>query len=724
MTFASRRIHHLRAAGVGLVLDARGPGVPSVLHWGADLGPLDDADVDALATTATPPVTPNTVDVPVPVSLVPEHGRGWFGVPGLAGHRDGSDWSPAFEVGSVETTPALDGDGQAVVFRLHDDAVRLGLTLVVGLSAAGLLRLRATLRNDDPARPYRLESLAAALPVPGRAVELLDLAGRHTLERIPQRQPFHVGTRLREGRRGRTGTDATLLLVAGEAGFGFRRGEVWGLHVGWSGNHRTYAERLPSGAAVLGGGELLLPGEVELGPGESYSTPWLHASYGVGLDQLSARFHRTLRARADHPTRRGVRPVVLNTWEAVYFDHDLGRLTALADAAAGVGVERFVLDDGWFRGRRDDTAGLGNWEVDPDRWPRGLGPLVDHVRSRGMQFGLWVEPEMVSPGSDLARAHPDWLLFTGERLPVASRHQHVLDLAHPDAYAYVLGCLDALLVEYEVDVLKWDHNRDLVDAGHGSEGRPGVHGQTLAVYALLDELRSRHPGLEIESCSSGGGRVDLGILARTDRVWASDCNDALDRQAVQRWTGLLLPPELVGAHVGPPRSHTTSRTHDLAFRAGTALFGHFGVEWDLTGATAGERAELARWVAAYVRLRGLLHSGTVVRSDHPDAALWVHGVVAEDRSEALFALVAVGRGVCAPPGRVLLPGLDPRRRYRVSPLAPGDAPARSEVVPAPWPSAAPLEVPGSVLDRVGVQVPDLHPEQLLLLHADAVASVL
>jgi alpha-galactosidase len=723
VTAAPGRIHHLRAAGVGVVLDARGPGVPSLLHWGADLGHLDDAALEALATTAIPPVTPNTVDVPVPVSLVPEHSRGWFGAPGLTGHRDGSDWSPVFELASVEAASAPDEDGQVLLFRLRDQAAWLGLTLAVGLGAAGLLRLRGTLHNEDPTRAYGLESLAVALPMPGHAVELLDLTGRHTHERVPQRQPFHVGTRLREGRRGRTGTDASLVLVAGEPGFGFRRGEVWGLHVGWSGNHRTYAERLPSGAAVLGGGELLLPGEVVLGPGESYSTPWLYASYGSGLDEMSARFHRTLRARPDHPTRRGARPVVLNTWEAVYFDHDLRRLTALADAAAEVGVERFVLDDGWFRGRRDDTAGLGDWDVDPDRWPRGLGPLVDHVRRLGMQFGLWVEPEMVSPDSDLARAHPDWVLSTGGRLPPESRHQQVLDLAHPAAYGHVLGCLDALIVEYEIDVLKWDHNRDLVDAGRGGDGRPAVHAQTLAVYALLDELRRRHPRLEIESCSSGGGRVDLGILARTDRVWASDCNDALERQAVHRWTGLLLPPELVGTHVGPPRSHTTSRRHDLTFRAGTALFGHFGVEWDLTAATEEERVALARWVAGYVRLRDLLHTGTVVRTDHPDPALWVHGVVAEDRSEAVFAVVAVGRGVCAPPGRVRLPGLDDGRPYQVSLLPPGDTPVGSEIIPAPWLAAQPVHVPGGVLGRVGLQVPDLHPEQLVLLHVQALPSV-
>jgi alpha-galactosidase len=463
---------------------------------------------------------------------------------------------------------------------------------------------------------------------------------------------------------------------------------------------------------VLGGGELLLPGEVRLAPGEGYVTPWLVGSYGQGLDGVSSRVHRWLRARPEHPRRP--RPVVLNTWEAVYFDHDLPTLQRLADVAAEIGVERFVLDDGWFLHRRDDTAGLGDWEVDPAVWPQGLEPLVTHVRGLGMEFGLWVEPEMVNLDSDLARAHPDWVLATGGRLPPPSRHQQVLDLGHPQAWQHVLDRLDALLRDHDITYLKWDHNRDLVDAGHGPEGVPGVHAQTLAAYRLLDELRRRHPDVEIESCSSGGGRVDLEILARTDRVWTSDCNDALERQLLQRWTSLLVPLELLGAHVGPPLSHTTGRVHALDFRAGTALLGHFGIEWDVTRADPGERAELAAWVAAYKRLRPLLHSGDLVRADHPDPAMSVQGVVAADGSQGVFVVAALATSVTSPPGRVRLPGLDPARRYLVRRPSPGGHPAG-------WGQTwdEPLVLPGAVLDGVGVAVPALWPERLLLLEVTA-----
>ena len=253
-----------------------------------------------------------------------------------------------------------------------------------------------------------------------------------------------------------------------------------------------------------------------------------------------------------------------------------------------------MLDDGWFVGRRSDNAGLGDWQVDPDVWPQGLHPLVDRVTELGMQFGLWVEPEMINPDSNLAREHPDWIMATGGRMPILSRQQQVLDLGNPAAFDYILDSLDALLTEYGIGYLKWDHNRDLIDAGHAPAGTPAVHDQTVAVYALMDELRRRHPGVEIESCSSGGGRVDLEVLQHTDRIWTSDCIDALERQTIQRYTGLLVPPELFGAHIGSDHSHTTGRRHDLSFRAGTALFGHMGIEVDLTEMSPAELAELAR----------------------------------------------------------------------------------------------------------------------------------
>jgi alpha-galactosidase len=269
---------------------------------------------------------------------------------------------------------------------------------------------------------------------------------------------------------GRAWTRA-YLLTAGTAGFGFGHGEVWGIHLGWSGNQSLYAERLYNGARLLGAAELLEQDEVVLDRDQTYWTPWTYASYGTGMDAVADRFHRHLRARPQHP--QTTRPVLVNTWEAVYFDHSLAKLTALADRAADIGVERFVLDDGWFGGRRDDTTGLGDWSVSTDVWPEGLNSLIDHVTELGMQFGLWVEPEMVNLQSNLARAHPEWLFSAGSRPGLPSRYEHVLDLAHPGAYEHVLKSLDHLLSTHDIAYLKWDHNRNLNDAGTPRTARPG-----------------------------------------------------------------------------------------------------------------------------------------------------------------------------------------------------------------------------------------------------------
>jgi len=721
MTGMSATPYHLHAAGVSvLVVVDRDPGrLPWIAYWGADLGESTDADLAHLIEASSPPVVSGGPDVPLPVSLLPSEAEGWTGRPGLAGSRHGRDFSPAFTVTDVRTSGPAGADSTPIAASVSvtaaDPVARLELIVTTQLTRSGLLRARAWLTNTDPESSYRLDGLAVALPVPDTADEVFDLAGHHARERVPQRRPFAVGAHTRESRQGRPGLDGPLVLAAGVPGFGFERGPVWGIHLGWSGNQAITAERTGSGERVLSGGELLLPGELILEPGGSYTSPWLYGAYGNGLNQLSSRFHRFLRGRPQHPT--SPRPVTLNTWEAVYFDHRLDRLTALAEQAARVGVERFVLDDGWFHGRRNDRAGLGDWQVDREVWPDGLHPLVDVVQGLGMQFGLWVEPEMVNLDSDLARAHPDWLLRAGDRPGREYRHQHVLDLANDDAYAYLAGCLHALLDEYPIGYLKWDHNRLVTEAGHQPGGEPGVHSQTLAVYRLMDELKARHPGLEIESCASGGGRIDLGILAWADRVWTSDCIDALDRQQIQRYTQLVVPPELMGAHIGGPVSHTTGRTHRLDLRAGTALWGHLGIEWDLTTASDEELEQVAAWVRLYRELRGLLHTGTVLVGDHPDPAVWVSGVVAGDGADAVFQVVTVGRSLTWPPGRVRLPGLDPDRRYHVVPLEPaahaGD-PARE---PDWW--SAGIQLTGRLLGEVGVRVPALQPERLVLLRCRA-----
>ncbi|MFY1632518.1 alpha-galactosidase [Solwaraspora sp. WMMB335] len=707
-------IAYLRAAGTSLVLDARGPHPPVVLHWGADLGDLAEPELATLADAAVPPVPPSAVDHPLRLSLLPTAGQGWTGRPGIAGY-----WV-AGEAGSASAgavARCVDGLRLQAVRRAGGQRLTVESVAVDGglrvsteieLTEHGVLRMRHRVCNTA-AESLHLASLDVLLPVPDRADELLDFTGQWAQERRPQRANMRQGAWSRESRHGRPGHDDPYLMIAGTPGFGFRGGEVWAAHLAWSGDKRLWVERQPSGQSLLGAGELLAAGEMRLAPQDAYTTPWVVAAWsGAGLDGLSARLHSWIRSRRP---ARGHRPVVLNTWEAVYFDQDRDRLDRLVDVAAEVGVERFVLDDGWFTGRTDDRRALGDWYVDPHRWPDGLHPLIDRVRARGMDFGLWVEPEMVSPDSDLARAHPDWVL--GAPDTPTWRHQRVLDLTRPDAYEHVLDRLSALLATYPIAFLKWDHNRDLLAAG-------GAHRQTLAAYRLIAALRASFPGLEIESCASGGGRIDLGVLDLVDRFWTSDTNDPVDRQRITRWTSVLMPLEFLGGHLGAGTAHITGRATDLGFRLATALFGHAGIEWDLTAATALERGYVARWIACYKRLRPLLHTGTLVRDDSPDPGRQVHGVVAADRSTGVFALVALDAPRSAVPVPLRLAGLDPDRCYTVRPLDFGPQPTAIQVTPPGWLRSGDVTLSGRVLAEVGLPAPLLAPAQAALFTVDAV----
>ena len=711
MTGPGSPAEHLRAGGTSVVVALGDGRLPRILHWGEDLGDLSSETLRVIVETAMPAIGDSRVTYPQPVPVLPQLAEGWLGRPGLVGDSGGRRWASQF----TAVGHRIDDDPAGPVLRVDavDDAFRLELVLELQvLQASGLVRQRAELVNRDDA-PFRLGGIELSLPVPHEAVELLDLTGRWSLERVPQRHPFHVGEWVRASRGGKPGLEHTMLLAAGASGFGFRAGRVWATHLAWSGNQVLAAERTPADTRHLVAGESLLADEVVLARDGSYRTPWQVGSWGDGLDELAARFHRHL--RSTRPL--GPRPVILNTWEAVYFRHDVAKLTALAELGAEVGAERFVVDDGWFSGRRDDTTSLGDWDVDEDIWPDGLGPLVARVRELGMDFGLWFEPEMINLDSALARAHPDWLFDAGHGPGLPSRHQHVLDLGHPGAYEHVLARMSALIDALHIDYVKWDHNRYLLDAGHFPDGKPGVRRQTEQVYRLMDELRTRHPWLEIESCASGGGRIDLGVLERADRVWPSDCNDPHERLEIQRWTGLLVPPERQGTHIGAEASHTTHRSHPLDYRAEKAIWGHLGIEVNLLEADDAERARIARWVAFHLAHRELLHHGVVVHADLPEPAARLEGVVAQDRSEALYALSLVERPRTWPLGRLGLPGLDDGTTYDVQVVTPGGEELHGPQ--SPWISDG-IRLPGRVLRTVGLEAPSLDVDRSVLLRVVAV----
>ncbi|MCH9275337.1 alpha-galactosidase [Bifidobacterium amazonense] len=762
-------------ANVAFALVFAGDDLPRFVHWGRPIA--DPATVINLYDALRPQRVSGGLDDTSWPSILPTQAESWLGAPRFEVRRDGVELHCRFAVeavtagatdrvdGNAFTQPSADaaesatviapvpsaasvtthvtvGDQLAVardndpqptptvVVEAVDREQGVGIVWTCELDESGLIRQKLEVANLGGGN-LEIGRIELGFPLPADATEILTTTGHHLRERHPQRQPLTIGRFEKFSMTGRPDFDASLLLSAGEPGFGFTRGDVYSVHVGWSGNSVLSAERTPYTQGVIGGGEILLGGEVTLsGEAATYTTPWVYGSYGNGLNEVAARFHAYLRnvhraARRELGIADKPRPVILNTWEAVYFDQNYDTLTALADKAAAIGVERFVVDDGWFGSRRDDTSGLGDWQIAQDVWPDGpqsLKALADYVHGKGMEFGLWFEPEMVNPDSDMYRTHPDWVLRpTPGRLPMQGRTQQVVDLTNPDAYDYVYGCMDRLVGELGIDYIKWDHNKLVTEAVSPRTGRPAVHAQTLAVYRIFRDLKAAHPGLEIESCSSGGGRVDLGILELADRIWVSDCVDPLERVEIQRYTSLLVPPFMMGEHVGASPAHSTHRPTSQELRMAMAFFGHMGVEWNLLKEPDEDVAKLGEWIAEFKKHREWFAVDTCVHSDAADPAVRVDGMVKPDRSAAFYRFTQVTTSATYPAAPIRLPGLDPDATYRIQPLwldldldALGIANGQS---PLGWWTSDGVLLTGQALATYGLRPPSLHPAQSVLFTA-------
>jgi alpha-galactosidase len=469
-------------------------------------------------------------------------------------------------------------------------------------------------------------------------------------------------------RRGITSHHANpwLMLDAGEATED--HGRVWSAALAWSGSWRITVQRTPDGRAGLTGGVGHDGTTVPLSPGEEFTTPrFAGLCTDGGFGAASRAWHAyTLGHVLPHPDE--VAPVLYNSWEATGFDVDEVGQKALAERAAELGVELYVVDDGWFGARRSDRAGLGDWTPAPDRFPDGLGPLVETVHRLGMGFGLWVEPEMVNPDSDLYRRHPDWVLHFPGRPGSELRNQLVLNFARDDVADWAYGWLTRLVGEHGIDFLKWDMNRAFSEAGWPGE-RDGTDRlgpkYVRNLYAVLDRLRADHPALRIESCSGGGGRVDLGILSRTDQAWASDNTDAADRIGIQHGYGQLYPARTMGSWVTDVPNQLTGRTVPLRFRFHVAMAGALGIGGDLTRWSEEELREGAALVAEYKKVRHLVQHGRLDRLSPPsEDGVSVVQYTAADASQTLLLVWRRVPRHGAPRLPVRLRGLTPAARYR------------------------------------------------------------
>ncbi|MGW3136443.1 alpha-galactosidase [Streptomyces sp. NPDC001139] len=621
------------------------------LHWGPRIAL---ADAEALAVRPLPDYRP--FESPLDGrEEYPVEGGPRFARPALSvrtAERRGTEWR--FE--------AYEAEGDHLRLRFRDGG--LAITLHHRMRHDVVERW-VTLDNEGPGALELLRADAATWTLPDRdGWRLSQLHGRWAAESRLTSSPLTYGEKIIGSRRGHTGHQH-LPWVALDTDATEERGEVYGCALGWSGSWRIAVAQLPDARVqITGGAGYDDSGLLDLAAGESYTTPVFAGLWSDGgFGGASRAWHAYQRAYVV-PDAEQDRPVLFNSWEATEFDISEEQQGALARRAAAIGVELFVVDDGWFGKRTSDRAGLGDWTPNPDRFPKGLAPLADYVHALGMQFGIWVEPEMVNPDSDLYRAHPDWVQFQPGRRRTELRNQLVLNLAREDVQEYLWERLDALLSSAPIDYVKWDFNRCFTDAGWPGDAYPQrlwvdhVH----ALYALLDRLRAAHPGVVFESCSGGGGRVDLGIMSRTDQVWTSDNTDPLDRLAIQHGFSQIHPARVMAAWVtDSPNTQLNGRVSSLRFRFVSAMAGVLGVGGDLTQWTEEELAEARDWVGLYKVIRPLVQHGELHRLRPPTGGLSAVQYTRGDEAVVLAWLQAQSYGEPVPALR--LRALDPTASY-------------------------------------------------------------
>ncbi|WP_136443934.1 alpha-galactosidase [Pacificoceanicola onchidii] len=655
-------------------------GLPCVLYWGPSL-PFSE-DLDALAEATRSGITGGMLDAVPPLSILPEAARSFPGQPGLIAYQGGAPLYPSFQATGERT------------FRC--DAT--GLTLTLEITAEdGVITLAHRLTADTPITLHHLA--APVLPGP-QSGDILHFSGRWIGEFQANRTPWQPGMLKREARTGRSGHEHPPLAFFLEDGATNTAGTAFGMHLAYPGGHVMIAEELPDGRRQIQWG--IATGTQATGT-EFHSADLLLTVSDKGLNGCAVNFQRHIRDTiVPWPDKSRPRPVHYNCWEAVYFDHDLDTLKDIATRAASLGAERFVLDDGWFGKRDDDTSSLGDWQIDPRKWPEGLTPLIDHVHSEGMRFGLWVEPEMVNLNSDLARAYPDWIL--GPKDQIEGRHQRLLNLALSTVQDFLFDVLDSILKSHDIDYLKWDHNRlsPIPDAAQAS-----------GVLALLQRLRTAHPAVEIETCASGGGRIDAGILRQTHRVWLSDSNDAIERLRIQHDAALLLPSAVTGSHVGPRQCHTSGRIIPMEFRAWVAAQRHMGFEMDPRELTDEEAETLTRITTWWKDNRHWTMRADIHRLDSHDPAITAELQLSEDKQRFVVFAGQSETSNQILPRPLRLTALEPEARYEVTLLNADEVrhPARGNTAL----QSGPLTLTGATLMTLGLRLPWRFPQTMWVL---------
>ncbi|SEM50692.1 alpha-galactosidase [Ligilactobacillus sp. WC1T17] len=565
-----------------------------------------------------------------------------------------------------------DSEAQTLSVNLKDEKSGLIYTLLYTIFSDFDIIARSVLVKNGGQEAVYLEKVASAqVDFVDRDFDVICLPGAHANERHMQRTPVTFGSQAFESRRGSSSHQMNPFIALVDKKTDEYSGDAYGFELVYSGNHSMALEtdQLAQTRVLVGINDYNFSWKLEAG--DEFQTPEVLLTYsGEGLNKMSQNFHEVIRERVVRSKfKHQKRPILVNNWEATYFDFDEKKLKPIVDEAKNLGIEMFVLDDGWFGHRNDDNSSLGDWKIFEKKFPKGLGHFADYVHDKGLKFGLWFEPEMISYDSDLYREHPDYLMQVPGRAPSPSRNQYILDLTRPEVVDVMYKQVADILANNGIDYVKWDMNRSLSDIYSVSlpADRQGevYHRYVLGYYDLMGRLVDQFPDILFEGCSGGGGRFDAGVAYYMPQIWASDNTDAVARLAIQYGTSLAYPPSMMTAHVSAVPNHQTGRKTPFETRGAAAMSAVFGYELDLTKLTDEEKAMVKNQIADYNKVRDLVVNGDFYRLKSPtesNQAAW--NFVSKDKKEvfvATFAVLAFAQPYLT---KTKLKGLDPEKKYK------------------------------------------------------------
>lgn len=684
------KIFHLQAGDTSYVMQVLKEGYLAHLYWGRKIRDICAEDALVLVERCSFSPNPNPQNKVLSLDTLPQeypsYGSTDFRTPAYELQLENGSTVTELKYEThkiIKGKPKLEGlpatytesDSEAETLEIVMVDSLIGLRIILSYTifeGYNVITRNVRFLNNGNTKLKLFRALSMSIDLNNEKYDFIHLYGSWARERYIERRPLFKGNQSIESRRGASSHNHNPFICLLSKDASEEYGDVFGFSLVYSGNFLAQAEVAEYNTTRVSLGINPFDFSWILEPGEAFQTPEVVMVYSnAGLGQMSRTYHKLYRSRLCRGDFRDkARPILVNNWEATYFDFNADKIEDIAKAGKKLGFELLVLDDGWFGRRNSDTSSLGDWDADPIKLPKGLKDLAEGVNNIGLQFGLWFEPEMVSTDSDLYRKHPDWCIHVQGRRRSEGRNQLVLDLSREEVCNYIINAISNVLKSAPISYVKWDMNRNMTEIG--SEGlsnerqRETAHRYILGLYSVMDKITSDFPDVLFESCSGGGGRFDPGMLYYMPQTWTSDDTDAVERLKIQYGTSLVYPLSTMGAHVSAVPNHQVQRNTSLKIRGDAAMSGNFGYELDLTKLTEEEKDLVKAQLAEYKELRELIQFGNMYRLLSPfegNETAWM--VVSEDKSEAFvayFRVLAVPNG---PITRLHLKGLDPNKSYSV-----------------------------------------------------------